>query len=253
MSGGHTKKESQQRVKAAEAALRDVLDRMYPNGKGQQLADDLLIKYGSPGAVIEAGKPQLIKEGLSESNALLISLVPDLIRHIERNRYGKHPQLRTLIATEKFLEYRFLGENIERFYMLALDNSGKLIECVHLQSGTEDSAPFYLKHVLADVVRTGAKSIVLTHNHPNSTPTPSDADINCTLTLMDALQVIGVPLLDHIIMLGSHGVSIRGFGYITEGEWITQVADHPLLSGWLNGWDIDAALESIQHLARKGL
>ncbi|MBQ4089238.1 MAG: hypothetical protein IJC56_05075 [Clostridia bacterium] len=253
MSTGHTKKESQRRIKAAEAALRDVLDRMYPKGKGLKLADELLIKYGSPGAVIEAGKHQLMKEGLSESNALLISLVPDLVRHIERNKYGKHPQLRTLIATEKFLERRFIGENIERFYLLALDNSGKLIECVHLQSGTEDSAPFYLKHVLSDVVRTGAKSVVLTHNHPNSTPKPSEADIDCTLALMDALQVIGVPLLDHIVMLGSHAVSIRGFGYVAEGEWITQVDDHPLLRGWLKGWDIDAALESIQHLARKGL
>lgn len=250
---GHTQKESRERIRAAENALRTVLDRMYPKGKGLELTEKLLIKYGSPGAVIEAGKHQLMKEGMSESNALLISLLPDIVRHMERNKVGRHPSLKTLKATEQFLTYRFIGENVENFCMLALDNSGKLIECVRLQSGTEDSAPFYIKHVLSEIVRTEAKMIVLTHNHPNNTPRPSGADLECTISLMDALAVIGVPLLDHIIMVGSHAISIRGFGYLTEGEWLTQADNNAILRGWLKDWDVDVALDGIRHLLRSGL
>lgn len=250
MSTGHTAKEKQARIREAEEAFRDVMRRLYKD-KADELTDRLLTKYGSPGSVIEAGKHQLMKEGVGESNALLLSLLPDIVRHMERNRMGKHPSLRTLIASERFLKYRFLGDNVEKFYLLALDNSGKLIECVFLQSGTEDSAPFYLKHVLSEVVRTGAKSVVLTHNHPNNTPKPSDADIDCTLALMDALQVIGVPLLDHIIMLGSHALSIRGFGYVAEGEWIAQTTGHNILKNWMKDWNVEDAVDDIKHLVRR--
>ena len=120
-----------------------------------------------------------------------------------------------------------------------------------LQSGTEDSAPFYLKHVLAEVVRTGAKSVVLTHNHPNNTPQPSAADIDCTNALIDSLQIIGVPLLDHIIMLGSHAMSIRGFGYVIEGEWRMQAEGHNILKNWLKDWDLERAADELKHLARR--
>lgn len=250
MSTGHTEKEKRARIAEAEEALGDVLRHLYKD-KGDELTAKLLTKYGSPGSVIEAGKHRLMKDGVGESNALLLSLLPDIVRHVERNRMGKHPSLRTLTAAERFLKYRFIGDNVEKFYLLSLDNSGKLIECVYLQSGNEDSAPFYLKHVLSEVVRTGAKSVVLTHNHPNNTPKPSAADIDCTLALMDALQVIGVPLLDHIIMLGSHALSIRGFGYVSEGEWVTQRDGHNILKNWLKGWDVEEAADALRHLARR--
>lgn len=248
MGTGHSEKDKRARIKEAEDALREVLRRLHKD-RGDELTDKLLVKYGSPGAVLEAGKHQLIKAGVGESNALLLSLMPDIVRHVERNRMGRHPTVRTLIAAERFLKYRFVGESVEKFYLLALDNSGKLIECVMLQSGTEDSAPFYLKHVLSEVVRTGAKSVVLTHNHPNNTPQPSDSDIECTNALIDSLQVIGVPLLDHIIMLGSHALSIRGFGYVIEGNWRMQAEGHNILKNWLNGWDVEVAVDKIKHLA----
>jgi len=250
MGTGHTAKEKRARIKEAENALREVLRRLYKD-RGDELTDKLLVKYGSPGAVLEAGKHQLMKVGVGESNALLLSLMPDIVRHVERNRMGKHPSIKTLIAAERFLKYRYMGESVEKFYLLALDNSGKLIECVMLQSGTEDSAPFYLKHVLAEVVRTGAKSVVLTHNHPNNTPQPSDSDLKCTTALIDSLQVIGVPLLDHIIMLGSHAMSIRGFGYVIEGNWRMQAEDHNILKNWLKDWDMEKAADELRHLARR--
>lgn len=238
-------RERERRIRRAEDALRAVFDMLYPGGQGREMADRMLRRYGSPGALVEAGKHQLMCDGMNEADALLISIVPDLIRHIERVKFGEHPSIATLLDAEGFMAMRYIGVNIEQFYMLALDSSGRLIECVHLQSGSEDSAPFYLRHVLAEIVRTNARAIVISHNHPNGTARPSQADIECTLTLMEALRTIGTPLLDHVIMLGRRALSVRGFGYIMEGKWLAQAPGNPLLTRWLKGWSMEESAAAI--------
>lgn len=239
------KGERDRRIKRAEDALRTVLDMLYPGGKGREMANRMLRRYGSPGALVEAGKHQLMCDGMNEPDALLISILPDMLRHMDRVKFGEHPTIATLVDAEEFMAMRYIGVNIEQFYMLALDSSGKLIECVHLQSGSEDSAPFYLRHVLAEIVRTNARAIVISHNHPNGTARPSQADIDCTLTLMEALRTIGTPLLDHMIMIGRRALSVRGFGYIVEGNWLAQAPRNPLLNRWLRGWSMEESAAAI--------
>lgn len=239
------KGERNRRIKRAEDALRTVIDMLYPGGRGREKADRMLRRYGSPGALVEAGKYQLTCDGMNESDALLISIIPDMLRHMNRVKFGEHPAIGGLVAAEEFMAIRYIGVNIEQFYMLALDSSGKLIECVHLQSGSEDSAPFYLRHVLAEIVRTNARAIVISHNHPNGTARPSQADIDCTLTLMGALRTIGTPLLDHMIMIGRRALSVRGFGYIVENAWLAQAPGNPLLNRWLRGWSMEESAAAI--------
>lgn len=224
------------RIKRASKALSDVVSFLEPRADADQLIVDMLRHFGSPGAAIEAGKHRLHASGLSEKDALLIGMIPDIVRHMERQRFGPHPSAGTLIEAERYMAMRYVGLSIERFYMLALDASGRLIECVELQSGSEESAPFYLKHVLSEAVRTNAAAIVISHNHPNATPRPSQADVDCTAALMDALRAIEAPLLDHMIMVGRRAMSVRGFGFIPEGAWLAQGSQNPLVAGWLRGW-----------------
>ena len=125
-------KERQERVRQAEKALESVICRMHPSRDGKAVSDALLRRFGSPGAVIEAGKHQLMQEGLSEADALLLSMLPDIIRHMERAKFGEHPSVSTLLEAEDYLSMRYIGQSIEQFYLLALDSSGKLIECIHM-------------------------------------------------------------------------------------------------------------------------
>lgn len=234
MSGG-----ARERIGHASRALTDVLAFLEPRADVRKLTGDMLRSFGSPGAAIEAGKHRLAACGLSERSALLVGMIPDIVRHMERQRFGPHPSVGTLAEAEKYMAMRYVGLNIERFYMLALDGTGRLIECVELQSGSEESAPFYLKHVLSEAVRTNAAAIVISHNHPNATPRPSQADIECTAALMEALYPIDAPLLDHMIMVGRRAMSVRGFGFVPESTWLSQRSENPLLAHWLDGWSPD--------------
>ena len=147
MSGA---RERMERVNRAKRAMEAALEFMCPGQTGPEVAARLLRRYGSPGALIEAGKHQLMRQGLSENNALLLSMIPAIVRHMEQQHFGPHPRLATLNAAEKYLRVCYIGMNVERFFLLALDKSGKLIECVHMQTGNEDSAPCYLKNILAE-------------------------------------------------------------------------------------------------------
>ena len=140
---------SRDRIRRANAALTDVIGFLEPRGEPEELTRDLLKRFGSPGAAVEAGKHQLASAGLSEQNAMILGMIPDLIRHMERQKFGAHPSVGTLVEAEAYMAMRYIGQNIERFYMLALDSSGRLIECVHIQSGSEESAPFYLSEDVA--------------------------------------------------------------------------------------------------------
>ena len=96
-------RERMERVDRAKCAMETALEFMCPGQTGSEVAARLLRRYGSPGALIEAGKPQLVRQGLGENNALLLSMIPDIVRHMERQRFGPHPQLARLTAVEKYL------------------------------------------------------------------------------------------------------------------------------------------------------
>ena len=238
-----TPAEKREHTRKLNEALREVMQFLYPNDP--EMTDRLLKNFGTAAGVVEGGKYQLTRYGVSEINAFLLSTVPGLVKHMDKQSYGPHPKMNTLLLAEKYMAVRYLGDYIEKFYLLALDRMGKLIECVHVQSGNEDSAPFYLRNVMAEVVRTKARGIVIVHNHPNLTPRPSRADINCTLQLMKALSALEVPLLDHMVMINERATTIRGFGFIPEYQWMQQNPNSKLLKGWLEGWDLDEALDEL--------
>ena len=238
-----TKKERQEKIKRAERAFMNVMELLGRGEKGRDMGEKLLTRCGSPSAAIESSKYRLMQMGMREADALLLTMLPDIARHIDRAGYGPHPKLSTLLAMEKFLRLRYLGVYIENFYLIALDKNGRLIDTIHLQSGDEDSASFYLRNVMVQIVRSGAKAVVIVHNHPNGTANPSDQDIECTQALLDIIGSIGVLLLDHVVMVGKHAISMRGFGYIPEYGWLIQAPESKLLKEWLKGWSMDKTVE----------
>lgn len=204
------------------SALEAVLLYLCPDKPS--LARSLTLRYGSAAAVIGAGAHSLVKEGLSEKDALMVSMIPGIVRHMARARMGEHPFLGGFNEARGYLETRFLGCSNEIFFLLTLDEGGRLIECSRLTSGSEASAPFNIRQILSEVMRLKARHVIITHNHPDGTRAPSKADIACTLRLMDALRPLDAPLLDHIIMPDRQGLSLRNERFISANAFLAQSA-----------------------------
>ena len=78
--------------------------------------------------------------------------------------------------------------------------------------GTIDSALVYPREVVKEALRLNAAAVILSHNHPSGNPEPSQADKVLTQRLKEALMLVEVRILDHVIVGGMETVSFAEKG-----------------------------------------
>ncbi len=111
----------------------------------------------------------------------------------------------------EFLRARLGALAHEEFHILWLDNRHRIIDCQKLFTGTIDGASIYPREVVRAALSVNACAAILAHNHPSGIAEPSAADRALTSELRDALRLIGVRILDHIVV-GAECVSMAGRG-----------------------------------------
>ncbi len=107
----------------------------------------------------------------------------------------------------------------ERFAVVYLDTRNRPIAVHDAHVGTCDSSPVHPREVFGPAVALSATSVVVSHNHPSGDPTPSAEDRALTTRLKEAGELLGIPVLDHLV-IGSG----RYYSFANEGF-------HPLPGG----------------------
>lgn len=102
----------------------------------------------------------------------------------------------------------------EHFIVLTFDTGGRLIGKHLVYIGTIDKVAIYTRDVFARAMPDFPAAVLISHNHPGGDPTPSKHDITTTQNLIAAGQLLGVPVLDHIIVSGSKHYSFVANGLI---------------------------------------
>jgi len=103
-------------------------------------------------------------------------------------------------ATKSFLGFKLGKYEREVFAVMLLDSQHKLIDYTELFFGTIDAAVVYPREVVKLVLNENAAAVIFAHNHPSGINEPSIADKNITKRLQEALALIDVRVLDHIII-----------------------------------------------------
>lgn len=103
-------------------------------------------------------------------------------------------------STKKYLTFKLAHHECEVFAGMFLNSQHQLIEYREMFQGTIDSATIYPRDVLKAVLDINASAVVLAHNHPSGSPIPSEADKRITKRLREALALIDVRVLDHIVV-----------------------------------------------------
>ena len=90
----------------------------------------------------------------------------------------------------------------ERVFVLPLDGNGKVLaEPILVSVGHKDgTAQIEAGIIFREALKAGAEEIIVAHNHPSGNLAPSKADIAATAKLREAAELLGVPLLDHLIL-----------------------------------------------------
>lgn len=214
-------------------SLRSTLRRMHKNMDTDAALDSLLSPFSGSRSIVEMDEYQL-RKAFPKRTAQLIHCIPGVARATLRNDYPVRPIIGCMEDAGKFLPSLFLGKRIEQCYLLLLRKNRYLICERMIQSGTVDSMPFYPRNILLTALQYEADAIVIAHNHPGGTPSPSADDINSTVSLISALAPLEIPLLDHMIYARDTIVSIRAGNLIHEDVWLSQPNHCPkFLSTWL--------------------
>lgn len=174
-----------------------------------EIAHRLLNTFGSLNGVFNASYEQLLEvEGMGESSALLISLIPGISRRYVESGESKKINLSESEDAVDYIKTKYYGEKKEVFYMLCLDVLGNLINCCKLGEGTPETVLVDKRNILETAFRNKADTVIFAHNHPNGIAAPSRDDIDMTGDLTAIFRKVGVRIADHIIVAGNDALSL---------------------------------------------
>lgn len=103
-------------------------------------------------------------------------------------------------TTKEYFTFKLGHHESEVFAVMFLNSQHQLIEYDEMFHGTIDSANVYPREVLKAALSVNASAVILGHNHPSGLSEPSNADKRITKRLVDALGLIDVRVLDHIVV-----------------------------------------------------
>ena len=203
--------------------LELLLTYAVPRKDVKPIARALLDRFGALSNVLDTPAAELAKvDGIGDSAATLLNLMPALTRRYLRVRWGHKPQLSTREDLIRFAVDELSTANNEVFLLILLTHENHVLRALPLIEGSIDSAPVYPRLVVEAALRHHAAKVVFAHNHPGGRAEPSQDDIAVTKRLVGVFESIGIPVIDHLIVAGPQAFSMAGAGLL-ESASTTQI------------------------------
>lgn len=178
-----------------------------------QLAQERLDRFGGIAGLLHTGADALKQvKGLGPAKRAEVSAVLELARRALAQKLEERTIFESPQAVRDYLQLQLGGRPHEIFAVMFLDNQNRLIALEELFRGTLAQASVYPREIVLRALHHHAAAVVLAHNHPSGVAEPSRADIDLTHTLMKALALVDVRVLDHFIVTRQHATSMAEQG-----------------------------------------
>jgi DNA repair protein RadC len=173
------------------------------------LARDILGTVGGLAALSRAAPRELVTtSGVGTARATRIAAAFHLGR---RAAELTQPPVSGVCSAEdvfRRLRPRMVGLSQEILIVLALDNRNVVLDEVEVARGSLNGVQVHPREVFRPLIRMAAASAILAHNHPSGHPEPSPEDVAITTRLCEVGDIVGIPILDHVVIGGGDYVSI---------------------------------------------
>ncbi|MCK9529255.1 MAG: DNA repair protein RadC [Gammaproteobacteria bacterium] len=186
----------------SDAELLAIFLRTGVRGKtAVDLAREVLAGFGSLRRLLEADATSFCsRPGLGEAKYVQLQATLELARRHLHATLERGDVLTSPDATRRYLSARLRDKPQEVFAVLFLDNRHRVLAFEELFHGTVDGASVHPREVVRRVLAHNAAAVILAHNHPSGVAEPSRADEAITRRLKDALALVDVRVLDHIVV-----------------------------------------------------
>lgn len=184
-----------------------------PAHSAVEIGRALLQRFGGLRALLSADIAMLLThEGLGQAKACQLAAVLELARRATEEELSVGSALTEPKRVKHYCNLLLGHRKVEHCMALYLDSQLRLIATEELARGTLSQASVYPREVVRAALRHHAAAIILTHNHPSGSVQPSLADQHLTRQLKQALALVDIRLIDHMVVGAGRTVSMAELG-----------------------------------------
>jgi len=200
----------------SDAELLAIFLRVGCVGKSAvDLARELLREYGGLRPLLEASQSDFCKGlGLGSAKYAQLQAVLEMGRRHLSATMQEGDLLTSPDLVRSYLSAQLRHQPQEIFAVLFLDNQHRLISYDELFYGTIDGASVYPREVVKKALARNAAAAILAHNHPSGIAEPSQSDHRITRQLQQALELVGVRMIDHMVVGDKEVISFAERGLL---------------------------------------
>jgi len=179
-----------------------------------KLAQDLLQRFGSLRDLLQADEASFCAApGLGTAKYIQLQAVLEMSQRHLAEPILRGQSLHSTELTANYFKSRLRDYPYEVFAALYLDNQHRAITYEELFRGSINSTSVHPREIVRQSLQHNAAAVIFSHNHPSGVAQPSQADWQITNHLRDALNLIEVRVLDHIIIGGGEHCSLAQQGW----------------------------------------
>ncbi|MEQ3634511.1 MAG: DNA repair protein RadC [Thalassolituus sp.] len=200
----------------SDAELLAIFLRTGVTGKSAvDLARELLNDFGGLRPLLVASQGKFCEShGLGPAKYAQLQAVLEMARRHLAEELRRGDALTSPEHTRQYLQAQLRDLDYEVFACLFLDNQNRVVKYDELFRGTIDGAAVYPREVLKKALAQGAAAVIFAHNHPSGIAEPSSADRVITDRLQQALSLVDIRVLDHLVIGDGYCVSFAERGWI---------------------------------------
>ena len=200
----------------SDAELLAIFLRTGVTGKSAvDLARELLAEFGGLRPLLQADRGRFCQGlGLGEAKFVQLQACLEMGRRHLDERLRRGDSLADPDATRAYLQAWLRDRPFEVFCCLFLDSRNRVIHCDELFRGTLNGASVHPRVVVKQALDHHAAAVILAHNHPSGVAEPSQADLHLTDRLSDALALVEIRVLDHLVVGDGETVSFAERGLL---------------------------------------
>lgn len=177
------------------------------------LAQRILSECGQLRHLVDLTYEQLIKiKGVGEAKALQIQAGIELGRRLARSGQEDMATIRSPQDAANVImeDLRYLKK--EHFVCLFLNTKNQVMAVETMSVGSLNASIVHPREVFRSAIQRSCAAIICAHNHPSGDPTPSPEDIQVTERLLEAGQIVGIEVLDHLVIGDRRFISLKEQG-----------------------------------------
>lgn len=184
----------------------------------------LLQHFGTFPGVLDADRKDLLEvNGVGPKNSFALGFIKSTADHYLKQRLKSRHYLKSSGQVTDFLTHSLRGLQVEVLSAIYLDSSLAIIDSEKVAEGTVNVNTVYPREIIKKALSHNASALIVAHNHPSGSLTPSAQDRQMTRQLYLACSMMHIRLLDHLIIGDGH-FSFADAGIIDQiADWCTSI------------------------------